>query len=1179
MSHGDFRKALSRGYGTFRGRRLREAIAIGAAVLLPALVLAIGFGMVWRYRPLGGWIVPAAAAAGLAAALWTALVFHLRRRLPFPAFLRHIEGRVGLLQNELVLAEEMERRQAGMEDPLARGLAGLTVQRGRDSLADFSFRRLAPSLSLRRPALAILASAACLAAMYLAWPAAFTSSAVRLARPGYHELPPSLTLRVEPGDVTVERGSSVQVRALAGMIRPSETPRLLYRPHGAAWHSVPMLPEEGDPADTTTAFTGTIRSVLDPLEYAVAVERSNSPVFRVSVVEPLRAAGYQTSVEFPPYTGLSPVRETRADANLSALVGSMVRLTVLPSRPGARGWMIGADGDSIALEVLDSGELFTAFRVRAGREYSFALKADSPVAGSWLSGRFTLDALADRMPTLVQINPEQDATLPPDMKVILDVDCLDDFGLTRLDLVHRRNDGEPHRARLANWKGAREARVLHPWNLEGIALIPGDVIRYHLELTDNDAVTGPKTTIGPECSIRFPSFDEMYAAVREDRLDQMADARDALERQQELRDELLQIQQELMKARDLSWEQQEQIKDMADRQQKLAEAVEEMARSMEKSLDRMEQANLFTPEMLEKVQQINQLAREVQSPEFHAAMQKLHEAMKNLDRDSVHKALQELQLSQEEIQRSLDQTLEMLKQLKREEALDSLIRQAERLTEEQRLLNEQLASHEPDERRQDQTADPAGDEPGPDDAAAEARDERSSEDGTDGQDGAESDDAPDQTAGGEPDGDGQDDTGQSDELSEEEASRLQERQDALREELSRLQEQMEALRREAEENWQALKDQMQQNQAEKHLSAASESMQSASQSMSQCSGGDALRFGRMAEQQMEQFALSMRQSQEAMRGEDLEELARELYRLSGNLVQLSKEQEELLRTAPARPTRDLAVEQVHLGQVAAATLDRLFELGRQSQFITPELGRSMGEAIRHLHEGGRSFDLGDRGRGMRSANASMQALDGTVIALLNTSQNASSSSCPSAGGNPLSRMRSLSGEQESLNRQMQQMLGQMQGDRLSMSGSSSSQVMDMAARQEAIRRGLREVEQSVGDRSDILGRLGDIGSDMEEVVADLRDHDVDERILQRQQRILSRLLTAQRSLRQQGEREERLSRPGQNPENRLGPAPLQYEEPWQESLRRGILRGSQDPVPGEYRRLVDRYFRTLGGSR
>jgi hypothetical protein len=137
----------------------------------------------------------------------------------------------------------------------------------------------------------------------------------------------------------------------------------------------------------------------------------------------------------------------------------------------------------------------------------------------------------------------------------------------------------------------------------------------------------------------------------------------------------------------------------------------------------------------------------------------------------------------------------------------------------------------------------------------------------------------------------------------------------------------------------------------------------------------------------------------------------------------------------------------------------------------------------------------------------------------------------------------------------------------------------MAARQEMIRQGLQEVQQSLGDQSGVLGRLGDIGREMEELVQEMRHRGVDDRVLRRQERVLSRLLTAQKSLRQEGQKEERVSRTGQAADGRLSPADYSSGPDPAEALRRGILRGGRDPVPGEFRRLVETYFRSLGAPR
>jgi hypothetical protein len=126
-----------------------------------------------------------------------------------------------------------------------------------------------------------------------------------------------------------------------------------------------------------------------------------------------------------------------------------------------------------------------------------------------------------------------------------------------------------------------------------------------------------------------------------------------------------------------------------------------------------------------------------------------------------------------------------------------------------------------------------------------------------------------------------------------------------------------------------------------------------------------------------------------------------------------------------------------------------------------------------------------------------------------------------------------------------------------------------------IKKGLQEVSEEVGDQRDVLGRLGDMAKEMEEIAQEMRKRGVDERILRRQERILSRLLTAQRSIRRQDQREERISRPGENPQDRESPPPLVPEVTRREQILRGILRGGQDPIPADYRQLVEEYWKAL----
>ena len=1146
-----FSARIAAGHRAFRRRRLFEAVALAGSIFFPALAAGLALGMPLRYHFLGGWLVPLFAWGGAVAGLALAIRFGRRHHLSREEFLRHLERRLDLKSNDLVNAAEMESRAEEIPDPLGRGLALLSVRRGVEAVAGVSFGGLAPALSLRRPSLGVFSGVAAALALYLLSPAAFTSSASRLTRPGSHDLAPSLVIRVTPGDVTVDRGTSLQVGAsLAKSL--DQTPVLLHRSPGGAWRQTAMMADTAEAAGREgEGWTATLPALLEATEYAVAAGRTQSDLYRVRVVEPLRATGYRTRIEFPAYTRLEPVQELAVDGRIAALVGSRVTLTVFPSRADARGRLRLEDGTVVNLDATGDGELAAALTVRASLDYRVELEAADPSGARWESDRYTLEALPDRMPALYQLAPERQIKLPADMVVLLDIDCMDDFGLTRLDLVWSRNDEPPRRAGLARWSDVREARVPWPWSLDDLGLVPGDVVRYHLELTDNDAVSGPKTTVGPTGEIRFPSFEEMYAEVDQDRDQQATTAREALTEQKELTRELQKVVQEMKRDKNLRWEQQERIKDLAQQQAQVSQKVEDLAQAMEQSLERMEQANLFTPEILEKVQQINQMVREIQSPAFREQMERLQQAIQNLDRREVQRAMENLELTAQDLERNLDRPIEMLKQLQREENLERMIRQAEELRERQEELNRDLAGRPPDERNDE-------DRQNDDDARRE-------------------DGSPERRPDGEP----ADTSAVTDRpLTPEESSRLQERQDALRQELEKLRQEMERIRQEAEKDWQALKEKMDEQQAGEKLSSARDRMEQTQSQMKSGERRNSLKFGREAGQQLQQFAQGMRQAQQEMNGQEQEEVARKLYGLTGNLVKISQDQEELLRTAPARSTRELALEQQRLSDGARATLDALYELARESRFITPALGRAMGEAVRALEGAQQGWTQGFRPDAMQTGEAAGRALDGTVLSLLNAGQSMCNSGSASSCSNPLARMRSLSSDQQSLNDQAQQMMGSgSQGQRLSPSGSQGDQMMQMAARQQMIRQGLQEVQGALGGRQDVLGRLDDLGREMEEVAEEMRHRGVDERVIRRQERILSRLLTAQRSLRKEGQKEERISRTGINPEDRSAPAEFVPTASEVEAMRRAILRGEQDPMPGDFRRLVEIYFRSLGGAR
>jgi hypothetical protein len=133
----------------------------------------------------------------------------------------------------------------------------------------------------------------------------------------------------------------------------------------------------------------------------------------------------------------------------------------------------------------------------------------------------------------------------------------------------------------------------------------------------------------------------------------------------------------------------------------------------------------------------------------------------------------------------------------------------------------------------------------------------------------------------------------------------------------------------------------------------------------------------------------------------------------------------------------------------------------------------------------------------------------------------------------------------------------------------------MAARQAALQQAMQELNQKMGQRDNIAGDLGNIAGQMEEVVKDLLKQNISRTTIERQRKILSRMLDAQKSLEQREYSKKRqavkaktysVHDPGKTGKT-IAEDKLIIQEALQRALKEGYDRG--------YRRLIEEYFKKL----
>jgi hypothetical protein len=359
-------------------------------------------------------------------------------------------------------------------------------------------------------------------------------------------------------------------------------------------------------------------------------------------------------------------------------------------------------------------------------------------------------------------------------------------------------------------------------------------------------------------------------------------------------------------------------------------------------------------------------------------------------------------------------------------------------------------------------------------------------------------------------------------------------------------------------------------------SETGQQMSGAAQSMSEGQRADALGQGENAGDNLMKLVDMLREARDSLTGEDKKVVMEALTKAMNGLRDVSGRQEEVLKEIdnPEQKvsTGDLARMEAVYKDALDRIADDLFEVSKKSLFVSPMLGRSVLRVGTRLHGVSQQMAQGIRVRTRNDVKSSLGDLNQLVTGLMDAMEQASSCSSPSGMCDAFQKLNCMCGTQLGINMGTQSLMGE--GEQ-GLSMEARSQMARLAAEQESVRKGIEEVAGEFGNRTEILGRLDDLAEEAKQVVEDLRRGEANRETIRRQEEILTRLLNAQRSMRQRDYSERRKSRPG---ETYQVESPPQLSEDQKEDMIRDLLYQRRGYYPPEYEDLIRAYFKALSAG-
>ncbi len=334
---------------------------------------------------------------------------------------------------------------------------------------------------------------------------------------------------------------------------------------------------------------------------------------------------------------------------------------------------------------------------------------------------------------------------------------------------------------------------------------------------------------------------------------------------------------------------------------------------------------------------------------------------------------------------------------------------------------------------------------------------------------------------------------------------------------------------------------------------------------------EAEKLGKNGEASMRSLSEMFRAMKESLTRNQRDRVMDALRRSSYRMLQLSQNQESLiLGIREGRSDQEEASrKQLSLASGVRQMADSLMSLSMETFSITPEMGRGLGEAMGAMQRSLQSMGGDLSGSILHQTNA-MGALNRTVMAIQSALSQMENSQSGIGMDSFLMQLEQMSQKQSELNRALTDMMGTG-----TLSLEEQAGYSRLAAEQEALRKSLENLLKEYRENSEWMGRLDHLKQEMAETVEELRENKASREMVERQKRILSRLLDAQHSLQRREFEEKRQAVSGKD---RFveSPRPVPAaDDPWLRRIQRDILSLSREGYTKEYQEIIRLYFEAL----
>lgn len=503
----------------------------------------------------------------------------------------------------------------------------------------------------------------------------------------HFEPPPPFDITFSGLPNSVVHGDSLPIHiSVKGDVLPNEL--FLYYKFGQEESFSQLILKKTSPTSFATSF----HSITQDMELYVGNELVKSSLKRIKVHVRPSISDFQVTIVPPSYTRLSAETLQANRGDFEALKGSTISIAFQFKGDIQEGVIHTPE------PVLLSKSTRPVFKKTIMQDFSYYVTLKSSVGLANLDTiHYQVKMLEDKYPSINVSQPSAEFVPGSTAMMPIQLEATDDYGISKLELLYKFTKSAIPNKVTENYKTLLlpitpyQSYLAYSKSLDLFQLdfLEGEEMEILFKITDNDAISGFKSTTSSIYRVKMPSQSELYDDHEKTQENTTASIEDMKKEAMELNKQYEELQKKFLEKKQLTYEDKKQAQDLLKKQMQLQEKFEAEQKRIKNEQQKSTENNLFDEQTLKKYEQLQQLIQEFMTPEMKEYLKKMQENLDKMDLRQFKQEIEKVKQQNEDFTKDLERTLELFNQLKVEQKIDQLINKIDALEKKQEMLAEQ----------------------------------------------------------------------------------------------------------------------------------------------------------------------------------------------------------------------------------------------------------------------------------------------------------------------------------------------------------------------------------------------------------------------------------------------------------------------------------------------------------